>query len=105
MKNILTIKTNRLLGNIKKTIRNLTVAFQPDKYTRFSGILFVRTYKDIKEKKIEFNFINNPFAKHPVDKELINLGLQPIPDNLSSNKKKSKTKKNIKLKFYIAQNV
>lgn len=33
-----------------------------------------------------------------INKELINLGLQPIPDNLSSNKKKSKTKKKYQTK-------
>jgi hypothetical protein len=62
---ILAIDANNLLGDYSENLRKLATSFQPNINTRFSGILLVRYLNYIHKFDLEFDFITNPYSKHP----------------------------------------
>jgi hypothetical protein len=66
---ILAIDANPMLGDLTENLRFLSTRFQPDRNTRFSGILLVRYASRLEKNYLVFSFISNPFAKYPVSKD------------------------------------
>jgi hypothetical protein len=62
---ILAIEANNILGDLSKNLRKLATSFQPNMNTRFSGFLLVKCLNYIDNFDLEFNFITNPYSKHP----------------------------------------
>lgn len=70
---ILAIDGSDILGDYKSLIRTIQREFQPKKYTRFAGILIVKSFVKTKAITHSFNFIRNPYAKLPVSNKFVSL--------------------------------
>jgi hypothetical protein len=66
---VLAIDATYMLGELTGNLRFLSTRFQPDRNTRFSGVLLARYTGNLEKNPFEFKFVSNPYAKYPVSKE------------------------------------
>ena len=70
---ILVISSNSMLGEKNKNLRSIKKELQPNQNTRFSGILLANYHTNGKQVDWEFDYLTNPYAKHPVKNNIARL--------------------------------
>ena len=64
---VLAIQSDYLTGGLDQNIRRIGTLFQPQKYTRFNGVILTRwSYNRERLITFESQYINNPYARNPV---------------------------------------
>lgn len=65
---VLCVLSEYISGSLADNINFVSSLFQPNKYTSFNGVLFVRySYNFNQLINYDLNFINNPYARNPIN--------------------------------------